>query len=198
MTIKVLKILLICFIINIICFSCCRNTEDYIVINDYKLSIKDIYNLNRVYGNLDTVYSEKLLLVSEFEYDFISQFRSPGIFMNECYALKCSAGANGLKRKITQITISSNNIFNNFQANTSLNDIVICSYLNNEGKVINNVSIDQLISAMNSMNDYFLNHDFKFYINEKPESIKKHKFSLMVKFDDNRILKKESNEIIWI
>ena len=130
-------------------------------------------------------------------YGFINQCANNNknkvaFLMNQGFALSCPddiCGEKGLKNKIQSIKISSDSVYNNVPANTSLNNYFKVNLSNNFR------TIDSFVSIVNA-NGHQLQFE-QFVITTKPLNNKGHVFKLQLQFDDGTILTASTKRIFW-
>ncbi len=161
--------------------ACCdENVLPFWDILEFELSVSDTQ------GNIsidNQVMTDTLVLTYLPEIEFVASNFS--VFSNSLYAFTpCSRdGEDGIKDPISKITITSNNPFNNFESEASLNQIV----------EVFGISIDsfQLIPQR------AFGGEIDFLIVEKPVNNNTHKFTMKMEFDSGTIIEKTTEEITW-
>ena len=120
--------------------------------------------------------------------------KNPASFlMNQGFALSCPGnicGEQGLKTNIQSIKISSDSVYNNLPANTSLNNYFRVNLSNN-----NFISLDSLIMQVNA-NKRHLQFE-QFVIITKPSNTRGHVFKLDLQLIDGTILTASTKRIFW-
>lgn len=100
-------------------WSCCKEPQKpYWKIQDFQLGAKGVDDSGRI-------ETDTLVLNIDLETEFLAYQRTMP-FINQCFALsQCPGnGSKGMKDPITEIIVSSDEDFNSFEANSSLNKIV--------------------------------------------------------------------------
>ena len=122
----------------------------------------------------------------------INNKNKAAFLMNQGLALSCPdavCGQKGLKNKIVSLTISSDSVYNNLPANTSINNYFQVN-LSNKFR-----TLDAFVSIVNA-NGHQLQFE-QFVITTKPSNNKGHVFKLEVQFDDGTVLTASTKRIFW-
>jgi len=179
--------------LNIIVNSCCTEIDkEYVQLNGFSIELFDRYDrLASPLQNGDTTYTDTVRIETDIQYDFIA---SAFCSSNSLYAITCPEwGENGLKFKIQNITLSSNETFQGILSNSNFNEFITCNYLHTRS----DISLDSLKTILNNWTGGFLDH-CAFYINAKPDNPLPRKFKILFKLENNEAIEFETPEIVWI
>jgi hypothetical protein len=168
---RIMKMLIICIMYNLLMISCCNEPETFSKILDFSITLKEINYNAKTISNLDTTATEKLALVTDFNYTY-EAYTNKNFSNNSCFASDCAGGQKGLKNKIKTIEVFSSSKFNNINVGETLNNMITCSYDEPDGDKhhLDNVPIETAINSINSWNEFFLYYSFKLLLMKNPLS----------------------------
>jgi hypothetical protein len=193
---KKLIILPLLFIIsNVLYIGCCKCNKKEVYpffdITKVFVSLKGSNNAIVDTGQITTV--DSLYINNDFYRDCIAKKINKLAFLgNEAIALSCncgSCGGNGLKNKIDSITITSDSVYNNVVANTSLNSFFKVKQVNTYN------SFDAYKNQINTT--IYALPVGQFVTTTKPNNTKGHVFKVAIKFADGKILTANTKRIYW-
>ena len=105
-------------------FSCRKPKYAYYVINNISLDKFKDHGLTKVIAATDSLTNDSVFIKLNMSTNYIAQVLDLN-FTNSCFATtKATNGYKGLKNKITDITFSSNKMFNGRPPNSSLIDLL--------------------------------------------------------------------------
>lgn len=180
------KLIIFCLIFSG-CFGClCSDISPKWNIDDFDISI---YDLNYNSPTNGIIEGDSIQLRINFSPEFVeSGFYNSFSLINSTYATKCQApGYEGLQDQIINFTTTSNSIFNEFEADESLNSII---------RVQGELTIDEWISDSENWN-YDVINQADLTITEKPLTSQTHEFKIKIEFESGKILESKSEEIQW-
>lgn len=164
------------------CFPECPHEKYY----DYHTIIASV-------GYPKVVASEKLVFGYQIDWDnreYMAEEKVNFNFSNAIYATtKCQKGYGGEKYPLIRISIKSDAAFNtNFPAGSELNSIVT-TY----GYDVNDKLVEGFLADLNpaTLNTYGMK------IALKPESFKKHRFTIEIEKSNHEILKATTEEVTF-
>ena len=103
------------------------------------------------------------------------------------WSCKCkNCGENGLKTKVSSVTISSDSIYNNVPANQPLNSFFM---------IEDTLPFDSLKGILNQS---FTPYAFSLFTKTKPANNKGHVFKLSIRFVDGQTLFADTKRIFWM
>ena len=167
--------------------SCCTDIEPHWNIDDFTITFIDD---NGLLVNQNATNSDSLSIFLNLQNSFLSNVWIEHPFINSAYALSCEPGGHdGIKDKLSTITFSSNQDFNNIEAGENLNDLIISNHYDGS------TTIEELIENLNdSFGAYF---ELMFKLTEKPTNNISHRFTIIMDFESGKSISTTSNEITW-
>ncbi|GJM32806.1 MAG: hypothetical protein DHS20C18_18070 [Saprospiraceae bacterium] len=148
-----------------------------------------VTNLQGVPADQGVIEGDSILLGVLFSPEFIGSvqgFANP--FIPSAYATSCSPdGGLGLKDPLTAFTLTSNEKFNDFEAGTSLNEIL---------SVYGEKTIEEWLADADTWEFEYMSRA-NIVITEKPVDIAIRKFQIKMIFESGIVLEKESEVIQW-
>lgn len=178
------KKFLLVFILATGIFSCfCDDTAPFWNVRD--MSLLMINDASRVVVS-DTLSSDTLTLVVDFDLDYVSEVSFQQLFVNSAFAQNCdNDGDEGMKDPITKMTLSATEDYNNFTAGQPLNLIV---------EYGGQVGFDGFV---NEVANYPAVASFGFQVTEKPTNLDSVKFNLQLDFASGSSISRESGYVFW-
>jgi len=171
--------------------SCCTDVIPHFAINDFTIEFDDG---NRNFVEEGTFTTDSLYLQTNLDVEFLSSVWERNPFINTALALSCEPDGNqGLKDKMTSITFTSNEDFNDIIAGSSLNSIVV---LSNRDFLFVDTTLDGFISQMNRYYDFGFKM-IEFVMTEKPTNQTSHEFTITMDFESGKTVEVTSKEITW-
>lgn len=171
-------------------FSCyCKEVKPFWDVTTIETNVYDVNNNPPISGQINT---DSLLIEIELSSRFLSYQAPNNLFINSCQATpKCQTdGHEGMKDKLTDIIITSDQDFNNYTAGQSLSLTT----------TIDNQSINTWIS---NQNYNFLIYYFspkpriQLLLTEKPTNLSTHNFTVKMVFDSGRTVETQTGAITW-
>jgi len=167
--------------------SCCTDIQPHWNIDDFTITFIDD---NGVSINQNSTTSDSLSIFLLLQNSFLSNVWIEHPFINSAYALSCDPGGyDGIKDKLSTITFSSNQDFNNIEAGEKLNELII------PNSIDGSTSIEELIGNVND--GYGAYYEFMFTITEKPTNNTSHRFTITMDFESGKSITTTSSEINW-
>ena len=170
--------------------SCCTDVIPYWNIDDFTIKFDDG---TRNYVEEGTIISDSLIIQTDLEVDFLSDNWTNNPFINTAFAFSCEPdGHKGLKDKMTSITFTSNQDFNDIASGNSLNSLIT---LDNPEFVFLDTSLEKLPQQLNQTFFYYSN--LEFVIKEKPTNNSTHQFTISMDFESGKNVTTTSKDITW-
>jgi hypothetical protein len=192
------SLIAIVLLMTYLVISCCKDPDEkYSRINDINISLyKDKSNRYPI-EEIDTVTSDTLTMVVDFDYQFIVNTRIDFNVIQRSYAISCpKPGEYGLKSKIKSITLSSNKTYRDKSPNSSLNELVTCGiYYNVYFEPYS--TLNDLKDSLNNRKYYFLEYPAIIFVNSKPENDSLFKYRFDIEFEDGNNISKETVNLVW-
>lgn len=163
---------------------CCPDVLPYWNMKSFNMSLSE-----KVFGEAitDSTSTDTLNVNILMEPVFVAQERteSTTLFLNHAHALSCTDGGfNGIKNKITDIKITSNEDFNGVPAGDDLK--LICQFNEN--------SYSDFIQNVNS---YGAMYNLVIYIVNKPSQAIQRNIRVTFTFEDGTVLEQTSQDFVW-
>jgi len=167
--------------------SCCNDIQPHWNIDDFTISFVDDRGL---LINQNSTTTDSLSLRIVLENSFLSNVWVENPFINSAYALSCDPGGyDGIKDKLSTITFTSNQDFNNLVAGEKLNDVIISNHYDGS------TTIEELIENLND--GYGAYYELLFKVTEKPTNNKSHRFTITMDFESGKNITTTSREFTW-
>lgn len=162
-------------------FSCCSDVKEYWVMNNFQteLTLKDNSLL------LDSTATDTLYIQINPEVTFVSSIQSEmsSFFVNSSHALSCPhPGDAGLKHKLMNILVTSNEEYNGFAADENIASIV----------KLDDQSIQEILSS-----GYLYPYGATIELNQKPTQAVERNFTITFEFDNATSLTQTTSSITW-
>lgn len=174
-------LLLLPLFLGIGCF--CDNILEHYNILEFNIFVTDSDQIAPIDGIITT---DTLVLNLSFKREFIALGSYP--LMSKAYGTSCpDYGGLGLNDPLANLTVSSNNNFNDFPVNTSLNETISFPYSDN---------LEQFITDFSSWPFSTTNFSLPLIFNKKPSQTT-HQFKVKMVFESGKELEAETKVIIW-
>lgn len=171
--------------------SCCTSVIPHISIDNFTIAFDDG---NRNYIEEGTISTDSLYIQTSLDVEYLSSTWDGNPFVSTALAISCEPdGYNGLKDKMTGISFTSNQDFNNVEAGDLLNSIIVIS---NRNFILADNSLEGLIAQLNRFYDLEF-EIIEFIITEKPTNNSTHKFTITMDFESGKNIVTTSKEITW-
>lgn len=167
-------------------FACCDSIIPRWNISDFELNARDPLGNPPLTGfiSTDTLILETFL-TKEFVASLspVSEFFAPNALATSCP----HDGDLGMSDGISAISITSDSEFNGIEPGMPLNSLVLANGI---------LDLDTFISQTKTRPSITI-HFFEFWITQKPQNDKTHKFTVKLDFESGSSLQKNTEEITW-
>jgi len=170
--------------------SCCTNIKPHWDINNFTIKFG---NTSGDFVDEGTFDADSLIVQTALDVELLSNVWETNSFVNNAFAYSCEPdGHMGLKDEMTNITITSNQDFNNLSAGNSLNSIFS---IKNSDFIFTDTTVEKLPEQLNGGYLYFFN--IEFILKEKPTNNSPFQFTISMDFESGKNVTSTSKEITW-